>query len=72
MKVSEGKMLDEEEDWCSGDHHDEASSWSQGEDSDMEDLAELEARLYSQYHYEVNSNSAKSHQEKFKSKALRY
>ncbi len=47
-------MLDEEEGWYVGNHHDEPSSWSQGEESEMEDLAELEARLYSQYHYEVN------------------
>jgi len=53
-------MLDEEEDWYVGNNHDEPSGWSQGEESDMEDLAELEARLYSQYHYEEDFLGEKS------------
>ena len=31
----------------------EGGGWSEEEDSDSDDLSELEARLYSQYHYQV-------------------
>jgi hypothetical protein len=44
--------IGEHESW-SGE---EFNTWSGEESEDAEDLAELEARLYSQYHYQVKIN----------------
>ena len=44
--------IGENESW-SGE---EFNTWSGEESEDAEDLAELEARLYSQYHYQVKMN----------------